>query len=1121
MPLYTIPHRNNSHEIHFFNPIMKLPPLNEAAGTRTCITDTIQESHKVVISESHEAFSTQPDKNLATEDSYFDVQAKLLPPVGEKSNTIEQELFEIAESNVKNRRNSGRNTKLNEEISKALLEVTIMEHKDAMQKSFRSMARLRLTELHKLLGVRNLKSARAVIFWMRQMNANHKTALLRQHALRQRQTVVGNTHHIRYYPPRQDHGHRCYFCPCGFETVTELHAHLSTQEHVCLDLPLTWTQWLRERRIKSHRLITHQKNNSNCGMNSQRPIPSGKPDYSSIPKCASLPQRNDLYRSNKAQEDRTVKVMLSCFRCIYCGRTMKFHQESEHQCFQEMNEFLRRETQHMNQHGSPFVCLLCHGRVFDSPTQLQLHLVAFHGSQTGDHTTCSLCGVEFRKPAFESQQSRQLKLVVYYRHLVQQHLPSLLLTEKLLYMGVNVIRRSVTDCAPIDNSVYRSYRCVFHNDRPAGDGKPFPFAHWLNEYNASAQRIRRVEPDASSQVVPIVSRRSPIWDNIFRIHIPTGNRPSKQRSYRSCLVSPVDMFEQLVSRLPQLASAVSNSKQLYCPAGRKGGLNDLAKLTTHVLCVHAGNPYTIAGFEDLVKARHVLHRVNKGLYSSLHIDPLAGEWIKQNRTPTDSTLLRSPLATRHIHRPTVISKLRSQPASIVEGSHTNSNNTSRLSKIKEDKQLYSLYLVEKKTKGPVDFVQVVKTNKRQLTGDAARRQRHKERHRRIKRKASASRKTDMGQTDMGKENLQQSALVGPKVYRDDQRTSYSRIKRWSSHTFSDLRSLLESVCLHQNSYCRACLAGPFEISDLLDEHIHREHATSLHAQLIHLRKTEAFSGLVDPMRTCFQCYSVLIDHCALQVHMVVMHGSRYPLVCGLCKEPLVNLEVDGAVFRECLNILEKNGVCVTEEKLRALISPEPAWKIVYMEQVEGAQTSNNEPTYTIEGLDELVKGTQEIEELRAILASMKAQVAVATYSPELALQAMQLHEQRHYKTIRERYLPDVIGEGFEKEQIMLNMQLSCLTQGVGPTMAQQYREVYLAQSEQHEQQLQLRKIRFGMDVWESCTRRDDHKLTVGGILNARKTIVDTKHKSSQKLPEELRRIFSTARTKTSSSYEDE
>ncbi|GAA48104.1 hypothetical protein CSKR_104312 [Clonorchis sinensis] len=1118
MSLYTFPHRNNSHEIRFLNSSIKLPPLNEAVGMRTCIVNTIEETPKVDIGESHEAFSTQPDKNVGTQDSYFDVQTK--PPAGEKSNTTEQELIEIGESNVKDRRNSGKNTKLNEEISKALLEVTIMEHKDAMQKSFRSMARLKLTELHKLLGVRNLKSARAVIFWMREMNANHKTALLRQHALRQRQTVVGNTQHIRYYPPRQDHGYRCYFCPCGFETVTELHAHLCTQEHMCFDLPLNWAQWLRERRKKSHRLITHQSNNSNYGMDSQRQFPSSISNYSTILKCASLSQRDGLYCSNKAQEDRTVKVMLSYFRCIYCGRTMKFHQQLEHQCFQEMNEFLRRETQHMNQHGSPFVCLLCHGRVFDSPTQLQLHLVAFHGSQTGDYTKCSLCGVEFRKPAFESQQSRQLKLVVYYRHLVQQHLPSLLLSEKLLYMGVSVIPKSLAACAPIDNSVYRSYRCVFRNNRPAGDGKPFPFAHWLNEYNASAQHIRRVEPEASSQVVPIASRRSPVWDNIFRTHMPAGNRPSKQRIYRSCLVSPVDMFEQLVHRLPNLASAVSNSKQLYCPAGRKGGLNDLAKLIAHVLCVHAGNPYTITGFEELVKARHVLHRVDKGLYSSLHIVPLAGEWIKQNRTPTDSTLLRSPLAASRIQRPTVISKLRSQPASIVEGSHTNSNNTSRLSKSKGDNQFYNLHLLEKKTRGRIDSVQGEKTNKRQLTGDAVRRQRQKERRPRIKRKASASGKTDMGQTDLGK-NSQKGALVDQKVYRDEQRTSQIRIKRWDSHSSSDLRSLLDSVCSHQDAYCRACLAGPFEISDLLDEHIHREHATSLHAQLIHLRKTEAFSGLVDPMRTCFQCYSVLIDHCALQVHMVVMHGSRYPLVCGLCKEPLVNLEVDGAVFRECLNILEKNGVGVTEEKLKALIGPEPAWKVRYMEQTAGAQASNTKPAYTIEGLDAMVKATQEMEELRAILASMKAQVAVATYSPQLALQAMQLHEQRHYKTIRERYLPDVIGEGFEKEQIMLNMQLSCLTQGVGPTMAQQYREVYLAQSEQHEQQLQLRKIRFGMDVWESCTRRDEHKLTLGGILSSRKTIVDSKHKSSQKLPEELKRIFSTVRTKTSSSYEDE
>lgn len=126
----------------------------------------------------------------------------------------------------------------------------------------------------------------------------------------------------------------------------------------------------------------------------------------------------------------------------------------------QMYEFLEREMQYMNINGSPFVCLLCRGSVYETPAQLQLHLAASHGADKGV-THCALCEVKFRPPVVATgDEALRTMATIYQRHLMTEHLPSLELTGKLLYMNPHLIPSDIVSSAPADDIAYRSYRLV-------------------------------------------------------------------------------------------------------------------------------------------------------------------------------------------------------------------------------------------------------------------------------------------------------------------------------------------------------------------------------------------------------------------------------------------------------------------------------------------------------------------------------------------------------------------------------------------------------------------------------------------------------------------------------------
>ncbi|KAF6774836.1 hypothetical protein AHF37_05746 [Paragonimus kellicotti] len=341
--------------------------------------------------------------------------------------------------------------------SDELLQVTLLEHVDALQKSLRGMRQLSPVELYNLVSTRSATNARSTIFRIRKLTADRKSALVRWQALQRSQTAMG-TAHVRHYPPRKDRAYSCYFCWHGFDTVIKLHAHLLTQEHICLDLAQGYSKMIRKHITKS-RLIsqTNNSNNSNDNQIVDQTLETTHQQVTAINQNVKSTTTESRHTFGLQQLGPGQKTMLPYLQCMCCGGWLAHNAAERHQCFQEMEEYLTKEIEHMNLHGSPFVCLMCHGRVYDTPAQLQLHLVASHGAHE-DLTRCALSEVALCPQAVRSQKSAHLLTVVYHRHLADQHLPSLLLAERLFYMGFAVGGNSVESNAPNDNMPCRAYR---------------------------------------------------------------------------------------------------------------------------------------------------------------------------------------------------------------------------------------------------------------------------------------------------------------------------------------------------------------------------------------------------------------------------------------------------------------------------------------------------------------------------------------------------------------------------------------------------------------------------------------------------------------------------------------
>ncbi|VDP83020.1 unnamed protein product, partial [Echinostoma caproni] len=486
--------------------------------------------------------------------------------------------------------------------SNDLLEVSKLEHADAMRRSFRLLSQLGLDEVRRLYGSHSINRVRAAIFQLRQLQANRRSTVLRLQALKRRQTAMGNAH-VRHLPTGINATYTCYFCSCGFSSVTQLHAHLLTQAHLCVNTPLGSGSVMGHKQT-AIQVLEGQANNSNATDLDMHPQ-TKKPDTELNRLLQNLKQIDQ-------KKDATVAP----------GRKSR------------------------------------------------------HGADRGV-THCALCEVEFRPPTVNTGDIIRTMAGVYQRHLMTEHLPSLELTEKLLYMGSFL---------------------SFNRD-------------YLFSYRASRYPI-------------------PAW------------------------------LERNVADVPE-----------------------------------------------------------------------------------------------------------------------------------------------------------------------------------------------------------------------------------------EIRKKLRMATHAQHLSCRACKSGLMPSVRALITHIRDEHAKTLEARMIQMRRSGTFSGLIDPTRTCFQCYTILEDHFAFQIHTIVFHGARYPLVCGLCKHPLVNLCMTEEIQSFCAQLFDECGIKMDEEKWKRVLHMKPASQQCASTKSSGRGllTTTEEPDLLGNRLllDDEARALLEEEELATIVSCVKASMSVLRYSAQLVLRAMQ------------------------------------------------------------------------------------------------------------------------------------
>ena len=122
-----------------------------------------------------------------------------------------------------------------------------------------------------------------------------------------------------------------------------------------------------------------------------------------------------------------------------------------------MERHLLKEFDYMNINGSPFLCLLCRGKVYNTPAQLQLHLVSTHGAENAPNK-CALCELEFKEARHNTVDDNKRLIALYQIHINDHHLPYFELVEKLHYAGFPLLPESITEAAPKDNTQNRAYR---------------------------------------------------------------------------------------------------------------------------------------------------------------------------------------------------------------------------------------------------------------------------------------------------------------------------------------------------------------------------------------------------------------------------------------------------------------------------------------------------------------------------------------------------------------------------------------------------------------------------------------------------------------------------------------
>lgn len=191
--------------------------------------------------------------------------------------------------------------------------------------------------------------------------------------------------------------------------------------------------------------------------------------------------------------------------------------------------------------------------------------------------------------------------------------------------------------------------------------------------------------------------------------------------------------------------------------------------------------------------------------------------------------------------------------------------------------------------------------------------------------------------------------------------------------------------------------------------------------------------------------------------MVVMHGSRYPLVCGLCKQSLIgcgNVNDSEAMFTR---LLVELGVESIPEHMALLKSYQLNWNWNNSQLLKDIGRKEKE---------DAIRDLLRLDELKSIYSSFDACSAFATQSVTVLANAMELHEKKHVQILRRQYCPN-FTDSVDRDQIAREAHVNCLLEGVGRALTDIYRENHLSHGEEHEIQIEMEHIEFDPNVWAS------------------------------------------------------
>ncbi|KAL5112720.1 hypothetical protein TcWFU_008415 [Taenia crassiceps] len=850
----------------------------------------------------------------------------------------------------------------------------------------------------------------------------------------------------------------CIFCRLECPSITTLQAHLISQKHHFLTLPTLWSRaiekvWQYEIKGAITAGALKSINPSDAHFVHLLTADGQTKKKGGGGKKHQEWKENELLTGSSHNEaddfgDMTamIPVIAHYTTCLFCGKNVDSAEIYEgHACTNQeiifinpptllstfhlqLDEFIEAEIDQYNAQGSPLVCLLCDCRRFDSPEALMVHTVGQHCAGANPQI-CPLCEARMTPLDVESfNVDPCVQLLVLDRHLRQVHLPHLEVAGRLFQsFDETVITKGMLKIPPVMEAITRSYRCCFKAGESAGSGPAFPFEHWRRRHKRSFVEDR----DGATALAT----------SHIRGHV---QRPQRANARRRCLFNPQKLFDILRNvwlrkqdrahnTLFSLLFRPQSPNTLWCGFTA----SSMAQLIAHVVGHHGGNyllqPKLRENIQQAYSYRKERRRPSLEQWSSSLLNS-GGNQSSSNGASKD-TVRRlkegsSLVGDRLLMTP--IQRTREAPTLIGEDPGRKLFNINTY--VDQQKSILHKILLEKmkltfKALDPLELC--CRVNKQCPDADDGN---YADKY--IGEKHGESEKSKEHSLSISTIlNSQRSAQPNSRMPYDTTETfsqggsfgerfqptpvpmlrklilssmqNQRRTGKTGSRSWSKSFSRNSKDSFHHDTkeviFCHLCLEGPMESELVLNEHIKELHMSAYADRLHRVKKRGSFALAVDPMRTCFQCYRVVDSFIALQVHIVCAHGSLYPLVCGLCHNPLT---LQGLADPHCraraLQVMREATEKVDPEIRDCLIASGYLADINICSSLPEIHIDTKVSTF-FQSVHVGLARAIALEEMREVRSAVFAGYGAMQTPAAFLLEAMRAHERLHVQQIQQNH----------------------------------------------------------------------------------------------------------------------